>query len=345
MTSMATMIRYAVAVLLGAVALAAPAAAQDTTAVGVAPETQFVLNTLLFLICGFLVMWMAAGFAMLEAGLVQKAQRRHPAAQEHHPLRGRRHPLLSDRLQPDVRRRRWRLHRHPGHLERRRQRRARRRLSLVAMPPRSDWFFQMVFVATAASIVSGILAERIRVWPFLAFTAVLTGLLYPITGAWQWGGGWLAEMGFSDFAGSTLVHSVGGWAALAGVLLLGPRRGKYGPDGRVNPMLALVAAAGDARHLHPLARLVRLQRRLTAGHGQRRRCGRDRQHLRQHQPGRGRRRARGDAPDPADVQEDRSHPGAQRRHRRPGRDHRRASDPEPRRRDPDRCASAACWWS
>lgn len=101
----------------------------------------------------------------------------------------------------------------------------------------SDWFFQMVFVATAASIVSGTMAERVRLWPFLAFIGVLTGLLYPITGAWQWGGGWLAEMGFADFAGSTLVHSVGGWAALAGALLLGARKGKYGPGGSVTPIL------------------------------------------------------------------------------------------------------------
>src|SRR5690606_18895559 len=101
----------------------------------------------------------------------------------------------------------------------------------------SDWFFQMVFVATAASIVSGTLAERLRVWPFLLFSAVLTGILYPITGSWQWGGGWLSELGFSDFAGSTLVHSVGGWAALAGAILLGARTGKFGPGGQVNPML------------------------------------------------------------------------------------------------------------
>ena len=95
----------------------------------------------------------------------------------------------------------------------------------------------MVFVATAASIVSGTLAERVRVWPFLLFTAVLTGIIYPITGSWQWGGGWLSELGFSDFAGSTLVHSVGGWAALAGAILLGARAGKFGPRGEVHPML------------------------------------------------------------------------------------------------------------
>jgi Amt family ammonium transporter len=100
----------------------------------------------------------------------------------------------------------------------------------------SDWFFQMVFVATAASIVSGTLAERIKIWPFMIFCVILTAIIYPIQGSWQWGGGWLSEAGFSDFAGSTLVHSVGGWAALVGAILLGARKGKYGADGRVNPM-------------------------------------------------------------------------------------------------------------
>jgi ammonium transporter, Amt family len=100
----------------------------------------------------------------------------------------------------------------------------------------SDWFFQMVFCATTASIVSGTLAERIKLWPFLIFTVVLTGVLYPITGSWQWGAGWLSVKGFSDFAGSTLVHSVGGWAALTGALLLGARKGKYGSAGEVHPM-------------------------------------------------------------------------------------------------------------
>ena len=94
----------------------------------------------------------------------------------------------------------------------------------------------MVFVATAASIVSGALAERILIWPFFLFVAVLTGFIYPIAGSWQWGGGWLSEMGFSDFAGSTLVHSVGGWAALAGAILLGAREGKFSADGTVNTL-------------------------------------------------------------------------------------------------------------
>src|SRR5690606_31057958 len=100
----------------------------------------------------------------------------------------------------------------------------------------SDWFFQMVFVATAASIVSGTVAERVKLWPFLIFVVVLTGVIYPIQGSWVWGGGWLDAMGFSDFAGSTLVHSVGGWAALTGAIIVGARKGKFGPDGRVNPM-------------------------------------------------------------------------------------------------------------
>jgi Amt family ammonium transporter len=100
----------------------------------------------------------------------------------------------------------------------------------------SDWFFQMVFVATAASIVSGTVAERIKLWPFLAFVVVLTGVIYPIQGSWQWGGGWLAEMGFADFAGSTLVHSTGGWAALTGAIILGARKGKFTKSGGVHPM-------------------------------------------------------------------------------------------------------------
>ena len=99
----------------------------------------------------------------------------------------------------------------------------------------SDWYFQMVFVATTASIISGALAERILIWPFFLFIAILTGFIYPIAGSWQWGGGWLSEMGFSG-AGSTLVHSVGGWAALAGAILLGSRDGKFASDGTANTL-------------------------------------------------------------------------------------------------------------
>ena len=98
----------------------------------------------------------------------------------------------------------------------------------------SDFFFQVVFVATAASIISGTIAERMKFWSFMAFILVLSIFIYPLQGSWTWGGGFLSEMGFSDFAGSTIVHSVGGWAALAGVILLGARTGKYGKDGKVN---------------------------------------------------------------------------------------------------------------
>ena len=97
----------------------------------------------------------------------------------------------------------------------------------------SNWFFQMVFVATTASIVSGTMAERVKLWTFFAFTAILTAFIYPVVGAWTWGEGWLFKMGFSDFAGSTIVHSTGGWAALAGALIVGARRGKFRRDGSV----------------------------------------------------------------------------------------------------------------
>jgi len=101
----------------------------------------------------------------------------------------------------------------------------------------SDFYFQLMFCATTASIVSGTLAERIKLWPFLIFTVALTGVIYPIQASWKWGGGFLdAQLGFLDFAGSTVVHSAGGWAALAGALILGPRMGKYAKDGRVTPI-------------------------------------------------------------------------------------------------------------
>jgi len=100
----------------------------------------------------------------------------------------------------------------------------------------SDYFFQLMFCAATASIVSGALAERIKLWPFLLFTLILTSFIYPLQASWKWGGGFLDEMGFLDFAGSTVVHSVGGWAALAGALILGPRIGKY-KDGKTVPML------------------------------------------------------------------------------------------------------------
>ena len=101
---------------------------------------------------------------------------------------------------------------------------------------RSDFFFQVVFVATAMSIISGAVAERMKLWSFLLFTVVMTGFIYPLQGSWSWGGGFLSEAGFVDFAGSGIVHMCGAAAALAGVILLGPRSGKYGPNGEITPI-------------------------------------------------------------------------------------------------------------
>ncbi len=106
----------------------------------------------------------------------------------------------------------------------------------ATVPLWAKFFFQLVFAGTAATIVSGAVAERVKFMSFVVFSFVMVGLIYPVTGHWIWGGGWLATLGVWDFAGSTVVHSVGGWAALAGILLLGPRLGKYGRDGRVNPI-------------------------------------------------------------------------------------------------------------
>jgi len=213
----------------------------------VSAEIAFVFNTFSFLVHGFLVMWMAAGFAMLESGLVRTKNTAAICLKNIalYSLAGIFYYLIGYNLMyVDVTGYIGSLSflYNPGDAE----------LALLnadeATPEMvtavvdngysvmSDWFFQMVFVATAASIVSGTLAERIKVWPFLIFTIVLTAILYPIQGSWTWGGGWLTEMGFSDFAGSTIVHSVGGWAALTGAIVLGARKGKYGPDGQVNAM-------------------------------------------------------------------------------------------------------------
>jgi len=196
--------------------------------------TAFVFNTLLFLIGGTLVMWMAAGFAMLEAGLVRTKNVSMQCLKNImlYSVAGIMFWVVGYNLMyTGV---------DGGFIG---------SLSPYSWPEAggseggdysvaSDWFFQMVFCATTASIVSGTLAERIKFWPFIIFVAILTGILYPITGSWEWGAGWLDAKGFSDFAGSTLVHSVGGWAALSGAIVLGARAGKYGKDGKVTPMLA-----------------------------------------------------------------------------------------------------------
>ncbi len=220
--------------LLPTVALAQDAPAPTFDEIG-----PYLMTTLLFLVGGFLVFWMAAGFAMLEAGLVRsknvtmqltKNVALFSIASIMYWLIGFNlmYPgdgwLVSGWLGPFFN---WTELEAVGL--------AAEDAALDYASVGSDFFFQLMFVAATASIVSGALAERIKLWPFLIFVVVLTGVLYPISGSWKWGAGWLDAAGFNDFAGSTIVHSVGGWAALAGALILGPRLGKY-KDGRVHPM-------------------------------------------------------------------------------------------------------------
>ena len=204
-------------------------------------ESLFVFNTFSFLVWGALVMWMAAGFTMLEAGSVRTKNASVICLKNIglYSIAGLAYYLIGYNLMyVDVGGfiGAFKLLYGPSADE----------LALIGgdaaataavvesgYAVMSDWFFQMVFVATAASIVSGALAERVKMWSFFAFTALLTAIIYPVVGAWTWGGGWLNEMGFQDFAGSTIVHGTGGWAALAGVLVVGPRLGKFRKDGSV----------------------------------------------------------------------------------------------------------------
>ena len=206
-------------------------------------ETLFVFNTFSFLLWGALVMWMAAGFTMLEAGSVRTKNASVISLKNLglYSIAGLAFYLIGYNLMyVDVGSvvGSFKLLYGPSADE----------LALLGgdagatakvvgsgYSVMSDWFFQMVFVATAASIVSGALAERVKMWPFFVFTLILTGFIYPVVGAWTWGGGWLDSMGFKDFAGSTIVHGTGGWAALAGALILGPRLGKFRKDGSVRP--------------------------------------------------------------------------------------------------------------
>ena len=206
-------------------------------------DLSYALDTFYFLITGALVMWMAAGFAMLEAGLVRSKNTAEiltknivlfaiacimymvvgynimygDGASPYIPgisffLGGDNDPQAVLQQGMDG----W----YDGDY-----------YSVMA-----DFFFQMVFVATAMSIVSGAVAERMKLWSFLGFSVVMTAFIYPVQGFWKWGGGFLDQAGFADFAGSGVVHLCGAAAALAGVLLLGPRKGKYGPDGSINPI-------------------------------------------------------------------------------------------------------------
>ncbi len=217
--------------------------AEETNSDLVSAHGVFVLNTLLFLIGGFLVMWMAAGFAMLEAGLVRSKNVTTQLTKNIalFSIAAIAYYLIGYNLMypGDLEKGSWWISGYLGPI-----------LSIAGLQPvglegvedpggysaGSDFFFQLMFCATTASIVSGTIAERMKLWPFLIFTVLLTSILYPIEASWQWGGGWLKELGFSDFAGSTLVHAAGASAALAGAIVLGPRIGKYKDDGSVNPM-------------------------------------------------------------------------------------------------------------
>ena len=201
-------------------------------------QTNYAIDTFYFLVMGVLVMFMACGFSMLEAGMVRAKNTAEILTKNvalysiacimyllvgYHIMyvggteAGGIFPSFGFLLQPE-----------------------NTAEAVVASDgetyysARSDYFFQVVFVATAMSIVSGAVAERMKLWAFLGFAVVMTAVIYPVQGMWTWGGGWLSEAGYSDFAGSGIVHMCGAAAALAGVLLLGPRAGKYGSGGRVN---------------------------------------------------------------------------------------------------------------
>ena len=222
--------------------LARPAVAH---AAGVEEESAFIFNTFSFLVWGALVMWMCAGFTMLESGSVRTKNASMICLKNVglYSIAGLAYFIIGynfmygdivggfigsfDLLYGPSAAEIALLDGEEGAVD--------AVLADSSYSTMSDWFFQMVFVATAASIVSGALAERVKMWSFFAFVLVLTAIIYPIVGAWTWGGGWLAEMGFQDFAGSTIVHSTGGWAALAGILVVGPRLGKFRRDGSVKP--------------------------------------------------------------------------------------------------------------
>jgi len=227
-------------VSLAALLLAVPqlATAQEADVTPLNADIGFIFTTFMFLVSGFLVFFMAAGFAMLEAGLVRgknvamqltKNMALFSLASLFFYILGYNLMYPGDG---------WTIQNVLG------------AFSITALEPvglegveadltyasvGSDFFFQLMFCAATASIVSGALAERIKLWPFLVFVIVLVAVIYPVQASWKWGGGFLDAMGFQDFAGSTVVHSVGGWAALTGAIILGPRLGKY-KDGKVNPM-------------------------------------------------------------------------------------------------------------
>ena len=202
----------------------------------VSAEVGFIFNTLLFLICGFLVMFMAAGFAMLESGMVTSKSVSVICAKNIglFSIAGIMFWLVGYNLAYGI---------DPGGYIGKFIPWADGSKIDTGYSDGSDWYFQMVFCATTVSIVSGTMAERIKLWPFFTFAAILSGIIYPIVMGWQWGGGWLAELGFSDFAGSTLVHSTGGAAALAGAMIIGPRLGRFTKSGAPAPLKPFAASS------------------------------------------------------------------------------------------------------
>ena len=198
---------------------------------------QYALDTFYLLICGALVMWMAAGFAMLESGLVRARNTAEILTKNIvlYALAGVMYLLLGYYLMYGGAQ--GGVLPHFGFLigsEHAPELVAAGGEDAPGYSKRADFFFQVVFTATCMSIVSGAVAERMKLWAFLAFAVVMCGLIYPIEGYWTWGGGFLKQLGFKDFAGSGIVHLAGASAALAGVILLGARRGKYGKQGQIN---------------------------------------------------------------------------------------------------------------
>ena len=205
----------------------------ETTVSG---EVQAIFNSLLFLICGFLVMFMAAGFAMLESGMVTSKSVSVICAKNIglYSIAGIMFWLFGYNLAYGIP--------EGGYIGTFTPWSDASAVD-TGYADGSDWFFQMVFCATTVSICSGAMAERIKLWPFFLFAAILAGVIYPIVMGWQWGGGWLAELGFSDFAGSTLVHSTGGAAALAGIMLLGARTGRFDSKGEAKALKPFAASS------------------------------------------------------------------------------------------------------
>ena len=209
-----------------------PAAAETT----VSAEVGFIFNTFLFLVCGFLVMFMAAGFAMLESGMVTSKSVSVICAKNIglFSIAGIMFWLVGYNLSYGIP--------EGGFIGKFLPWSDASSLD-TGYADGSDWYFQMVFCATTVSIVSGTMAERVKLWPFFLFAAILSGIIYPIVMGWQWGGGWLAVSGFSDFAGSTLVHSTGGAAALAGAIVLGARTGRFDKSGKPTPIKPFAASS------------------------------------------------------------------------------------------------------